>query len=68
MNYLLPVGSNVSVSATFYTNVGSVSHSINEVPLTKNYRTNIVGDLYTNDAQLIIKVLPGFDGDNNEVI
>ena len=68
MNYLLPTGSNVNVVATFSTSIGSVSHDVKEVPLTKNYRTNIVGDLFTNDAQLIIKVLPGFEGDNNRVI
>ena len=38
-----------------------VTHSITNVPLKKNYRTNIVGDLFTTDAKLNIIVDPAFN-------
>ena len=37
-----------------------VTHSITNVPLKKNHRTNIVGDLFTTDAKLDIIVDPDF--------
>lgn len=40
-----------------------VVHNITNVPLKKNYRTNIVGDLFTTDASLEIVLDPRFDGD-----
>ena len=38
-----------------------VTHSLTNVPLKKNYRTNIVGDLFTTDAKLNIIVDPAFE-------
>ena len=38
-----------------------VTHSLTNVPLKKNYRTNIVGDLFTTDAKLQIIVDPDFN-------
>ena len=38
-----------------------VTHSLTNVPLKKNYRTNIVGDLFTTDAKLQIVVDPDFN-------
>lgn len=38
-----------------------VTHSLTNVPLKKNYRTNIVGDLFTTDAKLEIIVDPDFN-------
>ena len=38
-----------------------VTHSLTNVPLKKNYRTNIVGDLFTTDAKLQIIVDPEFN-------
>ena len=38
-----------------------VTHSLTNVPLKKNYRTNIVGDLFTTDAKLQIIVDPDFE-------
>ena len=63
MNYFLvpaETEANVTVNATFETTLGTVSHSISSVPVQKNYRTNIVGDLFTNASKFIIEVVPGF--------
>ena len=63
MNYFLVPAekeANVVVNATFETTLGTVSHSINSVPVQKNYRTNIVGDIFTNTSKFIIEVVPGF--------
>lgn len=63
MNYLLVPAekeANVLVDATFETSLGTVAHSINSVPVQKNYRTNIVGDIFTNDSKFIIEIVPGF--------
>jgi hypothetical protein len=52
----------VEVEAVF--NVGMdapVKQNIGNVPLKKNYRTNIVGDLFTANARLTIVVDPDFD-------
>ena len=63
MNYLLVAAGtedNVEVVAQFYTTGGLVEHSIGSVPVQKNYRTNIVGDIFTNDSKFIIEIVPGF--------
>ena len=63
MNYLLipsTTDASVVVNAQFTTQFGTVSHSINNVPLKKNHMTNIVGDLFTNDASIKVVVVPVF--------
>ena len=63
MNYLLvpsDQSTTVNVEASFTTKVGTVKHKIPNVPLNKNYRTNIVGDLFTSTAQLNIVVEESF--------
>ena len=63
MNYLLvpeEQTATVTVDAEFNTKVGKVKHRIPNVPLSKNYRTNIVGDLFTSTAQLNIVVEESF--------
>ena len=63
MNYFLVPAeyeANVDVYATFETTLGTVSHSISSVPVQKNYRTNIVGDIFTNASKFIIEIVPGF--------
>lgn len=44
-----------------------VCHTIHNVPLKKNYRTNIVGDLFTSDALLEIIVDHVFDEPDSNV-
>ena len=63
MNYLLvpsDQSTTVNVEASFTTKVGTVKLKIPNVPLNKNYRTNIVGDLFTSTAQLNIVVEESF--------
>ena len=67
MNYLLVASPsvenpsvNVTVKADFVTNFGTVHHDVFNVPVQRNYRTNIVGDLFTTGAKLNIIVDPGF--------
>ena len=71
MNYVLMQAqqSVAQVNAEF--NLGMdvpVKHSISSVPLKKNYRTNIVGNLFTADAELSIVVEPTFAQPDETVI
>ncbi|MGM9722010.1 MAG: DUF6562 domain-containing protein [Candidatus Egerieousia sp.] len=43
-------------------------YTYTSVPLQGNYRTNIVGNLFTSPASINITVDSNFEGDNNEVI
>ena len=67
MNYLLVASpsvdnqsANVTVTADFVTNFGTVHHDVLNVPIQRNYRTNIIGDLFTTSSKLNIIVDPGF--------
>ena len=67
MDYVCMIGnkSNVDVTAAIQVSgIGIVNHFIPSVPVQKNYRTNIVGDLFTSNAKLDIVVDPAFDGDD----
>ena len=71
MNYVLMQAqqSVAQVDAEF--NLGMdvpVKHSIPSVPLKKNHRTNIVGNLFTADAELSIVVEPTFAQPDETVI
>lgn len=59
MNYLI-VDSNVTVEMTLNTNMGVVNHRIDDVPVEKNFRTNILGDMLTTGAQFVVEVDPDF--------
>lgn len=63
MDYMLMMDekSNVDVTASF--NLGMkapVQHNITNVPLHRNYRTNIIGDLFTADAHLDVVIDQNF--------
>lgn len=60
-NITLTLGANDPASAT-------PEYTYTNIPLQGNYRTNIVGDLFTSPASINITVDSRFDGDNNEVI
>lgn len=63
MDYMLMMNEQdvVEVAASFDLGMDvPVEHLIANVPLKKNYRTNIVGDLFTADAVLNIIVDPAF--------
>ena len=65
MDYALMMSEsdNVEVTGTFHLEGAEypVVHNIPSVPLKKNHRTNIVGDLFTSDATLNIYVDQAFD-------
>ena len=69
MDYMLMMDNQalVNVEASFGVDgmYEPVTHSLTNVPLKKNYRTNIVGDLFTTDAKLQIIVDPAFEAPDN---
>lgn len=70
MNYLIVTGNsdNVKVDIALNTNLGVVTHSIDNVPVKENYRTNILGDLLTTGATFEVIVDEQFEGDLNQNI
>ena len=75
MNYLIVEGNSdaVNVDVTINTNMGVVSHSIENVPVKENYRTNIIGDFLTTGAEFEVIVderfeQPDFIVDPNPVV
>ena len=68
LDYILaaPEGSNANVEFSLYANGNEealFTHSIPNVPLKQNWRTNIVGDILTVDGNFIITIEPAFDGE-----
>ena len=73
MNYVL-VGKDASLSditLTLEANdpvSATPEYTYHNIPLQGNYRTNIVGDLFTSPASINITVDSDFEGDNNKCI
>ena len=42
----------------------TITREIANVPLKRNYRTNILGDIFTNDFNFTVNTVPGFDTPN----
>ena len=63
MNYLIVEGNTdaVNVDVKLATNMGEVNHSIGNVPIKENYRTNILGDFLTTGAKFDIVVDETFE-------
>lgn len=61
MNYLLVPESNISVYYEINTANGTVKNTIDNVPVKKNYRTNIIGNLLTSNATYTVEIKPGFE-------
>ena len=61
MNYILVPESVVEVYYEITTKNGVVKNTIPNVPVKKNYRTNIIGNLLTSKATYTIQLLPGFE-------
>jgi hypothetical protein len=58
MNYILvpsQTRTTVDVTAAFKTTQGDVNFPVSNVSLLRNHRTNVVGDLFTSDAQFLGK-------------
>lgn len=67
MNYLIVTGDsdNVKVDIEINTNMGVVTHTMDNVPVKENYRTNILGNILTTDAEFEVIVDEEFEGDIN---
>ena len=66
MNYaLVPTTEDNSATVEVYYEIntanGTVKNSIPNVPVQKNYRTNIIGNLLTSNATYTIELKPGFE-------
>ena len=61
MNYVLVPEGNVTVYYEIETANGTVKNTVNNVPLRKNYRTNILGNLLTSNATYTVELKPGFE-------
>ena len=70
MNYFLVDGekNNVEVTAELATDFGTVTREVVEVPVAENHRTNIVGDLLFNKADLKIIVDEKFVKEDNNIL
>ena len=66
MNYVFAAG-NVNVSYVIDTDHGTVSNTINNVPVAKNYRTNIVGGLLTSDVDYNVTLDKEWGGSDENV-
>ncbi len=55
------------VDFTFYSDGKPITldEGLNNVPVQRNWRTNIVGQLLTGDVKFSIKIVPAYDGDHN---
>lgn len=65
MDYVLMSGTEQTVTVDAVFNINGmdkpVKHTVASVPLKKNTKTNIVGDLFTDDASLLVVVKEGFN-------
>ena len=68
MNYMfVPVdavngSATVDIAYTIVTDKGSIDHKIVSVPIRENYRTNVIGNLFTKESKFEIYVDADFDG------
>ena len=61
MNYVLVPESNITVEYRIKTPNGDVNNIVSNVPVKKNYRTNIIGNLLTSNATYTVELKPGFE-------
>lgn len=71
MDYLLTEADKALVDCefTFLNGTETMGNPLNvsNVPVQRNYRTNIYGSLLTSRANLTVEILPGFGGDDYNV-
>ncbi len=69
MNYILVEGlekTTLDLEFTLYAKDGlSFPYKLASVPVQRNYRTNIYGDLLTNPTEWNVEIAPAFDGEHN---
>ena len=79
MNYILPFDELTGESSTtlndleftFHPKTGNdivLTQGLDAVPVQRNWRTNIIGQILSGDLSLDISIDPGFNGDNNHEI
>ena len=74
MDYVLVGKSAKTLSDVTLTLTATGTHSAipkftySNVPLQANYRTNIVGNLFTSPAEVQIEITPGFETPDNDVV
>lgn len=80
MNYILPNDGTTTGDAsttlsdlefTFHPEDGNditLTQGLDAVPVQRNWRTNIIGQILSGDLSLNISIDPGFNGDNNHEI
>ena len=69
MNYVL-VGADketVDVEFTYTDGTTPKTRTVGSVPVQRNYRTNIYGQLLTSDVDVNVEIKPGFDGETEEI-
>ena len=65
MNYLLVSADKTVVDVEFTYTDGSnaKTRTVGSVPVQRNYRTNIYGNLLTSDVDINVEIKPGYDGE-----
>ena len=67
--FLVPANeANVDVEMTVKTNISDVKVPVANVPVKKNHRTNIVGSLFTQDANFRIIIDQNFDDYDYDIV
>ena len=69
MNYLLvdDEKETVDVEFTYTDDSNAKTRKVGSVPVQRNYRTNIYGQLLTSDVDINVTIEPGFDGVTEEI-
>ena len=67
MDYLPVVygGDVVELGVVIETNLGTITHNFTNVPIQKNYRTNIVGNLISSKTDFVVEVEDEWAGEEN---
>ena len=65
MNYLLVPADETQISCTLKSDNG-YKQEFHTVPVERNHRTNLYGNLLTDPANFLIKINPDFENDNHE--
>ena len=62
MNYLLVSKETVDVEFTYTDGADPKTRTVGSVPVQRNYRTNIYGQLLTSDVDINVEIKPEYDG------
>lgn len=68
MNYILMAADKETVKVTFFYSDGTTTKykEYGNVPLQRNWRTNIYGELFTNPVEITVEIAPNFANGNGE--